>query len=70
MDSTKLQGTTAQGCTPNGCTQADIPMIARKHGPDSCPVAPPPVCSECGTVKPDVPALLVSPWLDQWPEGD
>jgi hypothetical protein len=60
MDPAKLEVTSlSTGCTPDLCTQANLPMIDRLHGPDSCPAAPPRRCGECGQVKADVPALLV-----------
>lgn len=46
-------------CTAEHCTETGKTMIARKHGPDSCPAAPPKTCEACGQVKPEVPALLV-----------
>ena len=61
MDPTKLQRATNLGCTPDHCTQTDRTMIRRAHPPTACPAAPPRTCSECGQVKPDVPALLTAP---------
>jgi hypothetical protein len=62
MDTAKLEvANLSTGCTSDLCTQADKPMIARSHGPSSCPAAPPKTCSECGQVKADVPALLAAP---------